>query len=89
MLMLKTEIYPWHLCRGVYSFRLFVHMFPRLLVLPSRSWNLRQSFRSGFSSPTTHQKAFIFVPWVAWSDYPFHKFWPLGSYPGMGLGVKN
>ena len=45
-------LYPRHLCRGVYSFclsvRLFVHSYVRLFVLPSRSWNLRQSFASKF-----------------------------------------
>ena len=37
-------LYPRHLCRQVYSFRLSVRMFVSSLVLPSRSWNLRQSF---------------------------------------------
>ena len=45
-------LYPRHLCRGVYSFRLsvrlFVRSYVRLFVLPSRSWNLRQSFASKF-----------------------------------------
>ena len=45
-------LYPRHLCRRVYSFRLsfcpFVCSLVRSFVLPSRSWNLRQSFASKF-----------------------------------------
>ena len=45
-------LYPRHLCRGVYSFRLsvrpFVCSFVRSFVLPSVTWNLRQSFASKF-----------------------------------------
>ena len=45
---LLWSLYPWHLCRGVYSFRLSVRMFVQCLfvqfVLPSVAWNLRQSF---------------------------------------------
>ena len=49
-------LYPRHLCRGVYSFRLsvrpfvcsFVRLFVRSFVLPSVAWNLRQSFALKF-----------------------------------------
>ena len=49
-------LYPRHLCRGVYSFRLSVRPFVCLyvrsfvcsFVLPSVAWNLRQSFASKF-----------------------------------------
>ena len=41
-------LYPRHLCRGVYSFRLSVRPFVCLFVIPSRSWNLRQSFALKF-----------------------------------------
>ena len=53
-------LYPRHLCRGVYSFRLsvrpfvcsyvrsFVCSFVRSFVLPSVAWNLRQSFALKF-----------------------------------------
>ena len=59
-------LYPRHLCRRVYSFRLSVCPFVCSFVLPSRSWNLRQSFALKFLkwciSATTYQKAFIFGP---------------------------
>ena len=42
------SLYPRHLCRRVYSFRLSVRMFVSSFVLPSRSWNLRQSFALKF-----------------------------------------
>ena len=49
---LALFLYPRNLCRGVYSFRLsvcpFVCSFVRLFVLPSVTWNLRQSFASKF-----------------------------------------
>ena len=49
---LAPSLYPRHLCRGVYSFRLSVRMFVRSFVcsfvLPSVAWNLRQSFALKF-----------------------------------------
>ena len=42
------SLYPRHLCRGVYSFRLSVRPFVRSFVLPSVAWNLRQSFALKF-----------------------------------------
>ena len=57
---LAPSLYPRHLCRGVYSFRLsvrpfvcsyvrsFVCSFVRSFVLPSVAWNLRQSFALKF-----------------------------------------
>ena len=45
-------LYPRHLCRRVYSFRLsvrpFVCSYVRSFVIPSRSWNLRPSFALKF-----------------------------------------
>ena len=49
-------LYPRHLCRGVYSFRLsvrpfvcsYVRSFVCSFVLPSVAWNLRQSFALKF-----------------------------------------
>ena len=41
-------LYPQHLCRRVYSFRLSVRPFVCSFILPSRSWNLRQSFALKF-----------------------------------------
>ena len=41
-------------------------MFIHLYVLPSRLWNLPQSFSDGYISATTHQKAFILGWWVPW-----------------------
>ena len=61
-------LYPLHLCRGVYSFRLSVRMFVRSFV---RTSFCRVEFASKFCvkvsqvvyiSATTHQKAFIFGP---------------------------
>ena len=70
--VLFGSLYPRHLCRGVYSFRLSVRMFVRSFV---RSF-VRTSFRHVefaskfcvkvsqvvYISATTHQKAFIFGP---------------------------
>ena len=47
------SLYPRHLCRRVYSFHLsiicpFVCSFVSSFVLPSRLWNLRQSFALKF-----------------------------------------
>ena len=76
LVFLKTYcplLYPRHLCRGVYSFRLsvrpfvwsFVRLFVRSFVLPSRSWNyfkvLRQAIRVEYISPTTIVFVFPFV----------------------------
>ena len=51
-LLPNALLYPRHLCRGVYSFRLsvrmFVRSFVRSFVLPSVAWNLRQSFALKF-----------------------------------------
>ena len=48
----SISLYPRHLCRGVYSFRLsvrmFVRSFVRSFVLHSVAWNLRQSFALKF-----------------------------------------
>ena len=69
---LAPSLYPWHLCRGVYSFRfsvrMFVHSFVRSFV---RTSFRRVEFASKFCvkvsqvvyiSATNHQKAFIFGP---------------------------
>ena len=65
-------LYPRHLCRGVYSFRLsvrpFVCSFVRLFVRTSfRPVEFASKFYVKVSqvvyiSATTHQKAFIFGP---------------------------
>ena len=65
-------LYPRHLCRGVYSFRLSVRMFVCLFVRSFVRTSFRRvEFASKFCvkvsqvvyiSATTHQKAFIFGP---------------------------
>ena len=69
MLEVGGLLYPLHLCRGVYSFRLSVRMFVRLFVRSYfrsvRGINSKfygQANRVEYISPTTHQKAFIFGP---------------------------
>ena len=64
-------LYPGHLCRGVYSFRLsvrpfvcsyvrsFVCSFVRSFVLPSVAWNLRQSFALKFLKCCISQQLLI------------------------------
>ena len=68
-------LYPLHLCRRVYSFRLsvcpFVCSFVRSFVLPSRSWNLRQSFALKFLKWCISQQ--LHIRKHSYSDY---------SYPG-------
>ena len=39
LFLIRSFLYPRHLCRGVYSFRLSIHMFVRSFVIPSLSWN--------------------------------------------------
>ena len=44
----------------------------------------------GYIWPTTHQKAFIFGPWVTLEClHSCHKFWPQGSDPGLGARGQN
>ena len=73
------SLYPRHLCRGVYSFRLdvcpfvcsfvcFLRLFVRSLLsvtfVEFTSKFLVKVSLSEYISLTTHQKAFIFEPWV-------------------------
>ena len=58
-------LYPQHLCRGVYSFRLSVGMFVRSYFRPIRGITSKFYIKATgveYISPTTHQKAFIFGP---------------------------
>ena len=71
-----SYLYPRHLCRGVYSFRLSVRPFVCLYVRSFVCSFVRTSFRHVefaskfcvkvsqvvYISATTHQKAFIFGP---------------------------
>ena len=69
-------LYPRHLCRGVYSFRLdvcplvrsIVRVFVRSLLsvtfVEFTTKFLVKVSLSEYISLTTHQKAFIFEPWV-------------------------
>ena len=76
-IILTALLYPRHLCRGVYSFRLdvcpFVRSYVRSLVRSFVRVFVRSLLTSKFLvkvslseyiSLTTHQKAFIFEPWV-------------------------
>ena len=68
----EAFLYPRHLCQGVYSFRLAVRMFVCLFIrsllsvtfVEFTSKFLVKVSLSGYISLTTHQKAFIFEPWV-------------------------
>ena len=67
-ILLIVLLYPRHLCRGVYSFRLDVCPFVRSLLsvtfVEFTSKFLVKVSLSEYISLTTHQKAFIFEPWV-------------------------
>ena len=96
--------YPWHLCRGVYRFRIdvcpFVRSYVRSIVRSFVTFRHARKFTSKFLvkvslseyiSLTTHQKAFIFEPWVpervsfyAMSLAP--GFMPRGGDKGQNLG---
>ena len=59
------QLYSWHLCRGVYSFRLsvcpFVCSFVRsLLSVALVEFTSKFSVKISLSGYITHQKAFIF-----------------------------
>ena len=94
-------LYPRHLCRGVYSFRLdvcpfvcsfvssFVRVFVRSLlsvtfVIFTSKFLVKVSL-SEYISLTTHQKAFIFEPWVP-ERVSFYtmSFCPMVDAPGWG-----
>ena len=99
------SLYPRHLCRGVYSFRLDVCPFVRSYVRSFVSSFVRVFVRSLLSvtfveftskflvkvslseyiSLTTHQKAFIFEPWVP-ERVSFYTmcFCPRVDAPGWG-----
>ena len=98
-------LYPRHLCRGVYSFRLdvcpfvrsyvrslvrsFVRVFVRSLLsvtfVEFTSKFLVKVSLSEYISLTTHQKAFIFEPWVP-ERVSFYtmSFCPRVDAPGWG-----
>ena len=95
-------LYPRHLCRGVYSFRIdvcpFVRSYVRSFVRSCvRSFVTFRHVRriyikvfvkvslSEYISLTTHQKAFIFEPWVP-ERVSFYtmSFYPRVAAPGWG-----
>ena len=91
-------LYPRHLCRRVYSFRLsvcpFVCSLVRSFVLPSRSWNLRQSFASKFLMWCISQQLLIrkhsyldhsYPGGLAFTPLP----WTPGSMPQGGARGQN
>ena len=87
--LLLWFLYPWHLCRGVCSFRLSVHQFICLLLSDTFVEFTSKFFvkvsLSEYVSLTTHQKAFIFDPWVP-ERVIFHamSFDPRVHAPGWG-----
>ena len=103
--LLTCSLYPRHLCRGVYSFRLdvcpfvrsyvrslvrsFVRVFVRSLLsvtfVEFTSKFLVKVSLSEYISLTTHQKAFIFEPWVP-ERVSFYtmSFCPRVDAPGWG-----
>ena len=95
--ILSMSLYPRHLCREVYSFRLsirpFVCSFIRSFVLPSRSWNyfkvLRASNLSGVYL-TNHSSESIHIWTIGTLEgrLSFHDSSPQGPCPGVGLEVK-
>ena len=86
-------LYPRHLCRGVYSFRLSVHPFVCSFVLPSRSWNYFKVLRASNSSVvylTNYSSESIHI-WnigILEGRLSFHDSSPQGPCPGVGLEVK-
>ena len=90
-------LYPRHLCRGVYSFRLsvrpFVCSFVRSFVLPSRSWNYFKVLRASNSSGvylTNHSLESIHIWTIGTLEgrLSFHDSSPQGPCPGVGLEFK-
>ena len=94
-------LYPRHLCRGVYSFRLSVHpfvcsfvcSFVGSFVLPSRSWNYFKVLSSSNSSGvflTNHSSKSIHIWTIGTLEGrpSFHDSSPQGRWPGVGLEVK-
>ena len=85
------SLYPRHLCRGVYSFRLsvcmFVRSFVRSFVLPSVAWNLRQIFALKFlkwciSQQLLIRKLHIWTIVILEGWHSLHDHGPQGPCPG-------
>ena len=94
-------LYPRHLCRGVYSFRLsvrpfvclFVRSFVHSFILPSRSWNyfkvLRASNLSGvYLTKHSSESIHIWTVGTLEGRLSFHDSSPQGPCHGVGLEVK-
>ena len=86
-------LYPRHLCRGVYSFRLSVRPFVCSFVLPSRSWNYFKVLCSSNSSGvylTNHSSECIHIWTIGTLEgwLSFHDSSPQGPCPGVGIEVK-
>ena len=94
-------LYSRHLCRGIYSFRLSVHSYVRSFVptyfLPSRKWNLGQSFMlmflkwGIFHQPLIRKHSYLdhrypggsaSIPWLL-SGSVWHRDWPHQIYVGQ------
>ena len=92
-------LYPWHLCRGVYSFHLSICMFIRsffhsfVLPSPACSWNYFKVLRASNSSGvylTNHSSESIHIWTIGTLEgrLSFHGSSPQGLCPGVGLEVK-
>ena len=95
-------LYLRHLCRGVYSFCLSIHPFLCSFVclfvcsllsvtfVEFTSKFLVKVSLSEYISLTTHQKAFIFEPWVPErAIFYAMRFGPRVHAPGWGLRSKS
>ena len=95
---IPSLLYPRHLCRRVYSFRLyvcpFVCSFVCLFVLLSVAWNLRQSFALKFLKWCISRQLLIrkhsyldhsYPGGLAFTPWP----WTPGSMPRGGARCQN
>ena len=87
---LPIYLYPWLLCRGVYSFRLSVRLFVRTsipFVELLQSFTCKQLsgvYLANHSSESIH----IWTIGTLEGRLSFHDSSPQGPCPGMGLEVK-
>ena len=85
-------LYPWHLCRRVYSFRLSVRSLVGSFILPLCLWNFMSNFMLKFLQVGISLQ--LLIRKHSYLDhgrvcFPTIKFWPQGSCPGMGPEVKK
>ena len=71
------------------SFNPFVCSFFHSFILPSHSWTLHYSFSCGYIFLNTHQKVFMFGPWVSWVCFPSISSGPRVHAPEWGLRLTT